>query len=231
MKKVYKKHKNIKMPSAKVIIFFTLITSIIVITFSISKYESIIASKYSGSVAKWDISLNTNYNDYILFENNKENEHDFMVTVKSESEVSSKYDIEIQGLHKKYNAKLERGDYSVGYSINNNSLNIKNNNDEVSFDISKNTQLSICNGNNYSMEKYETTDNTHISIKNLTSNKCILDFTIYSNNEMKVIFKNCVEFLTPGKHEDNYNFRVSTISTEIPSACNIKLCALFEQID
>jgi len=231
LKNRYKKHKKIKAPSIRIIIFFTLITSIIVVTFSISKYASMSASQDTGKVAKWDITLSTNYNEYILFENNKENEHDFTITVKSQSEVSSKYDMEIEGLYKEYNAKLEKGNYSVGYSFNNNILNIKNNNDEIAFDISSNNQTVTANGNNYYMEKYTVAGNNHIAITNTTSNKGVLDFTIYSDNKVKVIYRNCVEFLSHGKHEDIYNFKVSTSSTEMPPECNIKIYALFEQID
>ncbi len=223
--------KECKMPSSKAIIFFTLVTTVIAITFSISRYKTIQNNKEAASVAKWNISLNTNYNEYVLFQNNHENKHNFVVTIKSESEVSSKYDIEIQGLHKKYNAKLEKGNYSVGYSFNDNILNIKNGNDEISFDISNNEQTAISNDKNYSMIKSEIAGNTYISIKNETSNKDILDFTISSNDEIKVIYRNCMERLTPGKHEDEYNFEVSTISTEMPPESNITLHALFEQID
>ena len=91
------KLKNNQIQSPKSIIFFTIITSIIVISFSISRYQTTLASQETGRVAKWNIELNTDYNDYILFENNKENEQNFTVKVKSESEVSSKYDLKING--------------------------------------------------------------------------------------------------------------------------------------
>ena len=87
-----------KKTSLEIIIFFTIITSAIVLTLSMSRYKTTVALPNSIEGAKWDVKLNTNYNDYVLFENSKENEQDFKITVKSESEVSTKYDLGIKGM-------------------------------------------------------------------------------------------------------------------------------------
>lgn len=231
MKRRYKKKRTKKMPSVKTIMFFTLITSIIVVTFSISKYETMVAGRDGGQVAKWDINLSTNYNDYILFENNTANEQSFTVTVKSESEVTSKYDMQFKGLYKEYNVSLEKGDYCVEYCFNENTLNIKNGLDEMTFDTSKSDENIMVNENNYYMEKRTIGLSTYINIINTTTNKNVIDFTINSSNEMEVIFRNCVENLSYGSHEDIYFFKISTIAKEIPPECNIKIYALFEQIN
>lgn len=233
LKKRYKKHKNIEMPSSKTIIFLVLITTIIAVTFSISKYESILASKDTAKVAKWNISLDTGEKDYILFENNQANEKELTLTIKSESEVSSKYDLELEGLYKNYNIKLrnDSSNYSVDYSFNNDVLNIKNGNDEISFNLNNNDETINVNGNDYYMGKYTVAGTTHISIENKTSNKIVLKFTINSENKVKVIFGNCMEFVRPGKHEDIYKLNISTEAMDMPSECDIKVYALFEQID
>ena len=226
------KLKNNQIQSPKSIIFFTIITSIIVISFSISRYQTTLASQETGRVAKWNIELNTDYNDYILFENNKENEQNFTVKVKSESEVSSKYDLKINGLYKEYTVKIEKDDYSVSYNFDGNILNIEANNNTIEFDMNKEKQNITINGTDYYMEKYTVTGNTQINITNKTLEKDIISFLIDKDEQIEVIFKNCVEFLSYGKHEDIYNLRISTNSdTSLPPECNIKICALFEQID
>ena len=223
-----KRHKTI---SPKTIIFFTTITSIIVISFSISRYQTTLASQETGRVAKWDIELNTDYNDYILFENNKENEQNFTLKVKSESEVSSKYDLKINGLHKKYKVKIEKDYYSVAYNFDGNILNVETNNNTIKFDMDKENQSINVNGTDYYIEKYTTTGGTQINITNKTLGKDVVSFLIDKDEQIEVIFKNCVEFLSYGKHEDIYNLRISTNAEILPPECNIKVYALFEQID
>lgn len=225
--------KKIKMPSPKALIFFTLITTIVVVAFSISKYESKLASEDNAKVAKWNISLDKGYNDYILFENNQANNQEFTLTINSESEVSSKYDIELEGLYKNYNIGLKNdsNNYSVNYSFNNDTLNIKNGNDEIVFNLSNSNETITVNGNNYYMEKYTVAGTTHINIENRTSSKRVLSFTINSKDKVKVIFGNCMEFVKPGKHEDTYKLDISTTAIDMPSECDIKVYALFEQID
>lgn len=226
--------KKIKLPSPRTAIFFTLITTIIVVAFSISKYESILASNDTAKVAKWNISLDTGENDYILFENNQANEKEFTLTIKSESEVSSKYDLELEGIYKNYNVKLrnDSNNYSVNYSFNNDTLNITNGSDEIAFNLSNSAETKTVNGNDYRMEKYTGVGTTNITIENRTTNKMVLKFTIDdSENKAKVIFGNCMEFVTPGKHEDIYKLNISTEAMDMPAGCDIKVYALFEQID
>lgn len=217
--------------SPEIIIFFTIITSIIVISISISRYKTTVALPNSIEGAKWDIQLNTNYNDYVLFENNKENQQEFTITVKSESEVSTKYDLEIKGLYKQYKAKIEKEDYTLGYSFNENMLNIETNGDNITFNLDKNNQSITVSETEYYMEKYTTGGNTEINITNKTLDKSIVNILINKDEQIDVILKNCKEFWDCGKHEDEYNLRISTDANILPAECNIKVYALFEQID
>ena len=171
MKKSHKKNKAIKIPKARIIVFLTLITTVIAISFSISKFETAKASQSSGQVAKWDIELNTDYNSYVLFENGKANSKDFTITVKSESEVSSKYDLEVDGLYKQYNAVIQQNEYKVGYSFNNNNLNIQYGDDEMTFDITNSEQSVEVNGKIYRMEKQTSIGKTQLIITNENANK------------------------------------------------------------
>lgn len=220
-----------KKTSLEIIIFFTIITSAIVLTLSMSRYKTTVALPNSIEGAKWDVKLNTNYNDYVLFENSKENEQDFKITVKSESEVSTKYDLGIKGMYKQYKAKIEKDDYAIGYSFSEDILKIEIGKDTMSFDTSKENQNITVDGNEYYMEKYTTAGSTQINITNKTSEKNIVSFTIDKDEQIEVILRNCKEFLDYGKHEDIYNLKISTEAEELPAECDIKVYAIFEQID
>lgn len=223
--------KKSKTLSPEIIIFFTIITSIIVISFSLSKYQTTLASTDTGKVAKWNIELNTDSNDYILFENNKENEQKITIKVKSESEVSSKYDLEIKGLNKEYKAKIGKDNYTIGYNFDGSTLNFEENDNAMTFDIERESQSVIVNESEYYMEKYTVSNNTQINITNKTLEKEIASFSIDKDKKIDMILKNCVEFLSYGKHEDIYNLKISTNAEILPPECNIKVYALFEQID
>ena len=231
MRKSHKKNKAIKIPKARINVFLTLITTVIAISFSISKFVTAKASQSSGQVAKWDIELNTDYNSYVLFENGKANSKDFTITVKSESEVSSKYDLEVDGLYKQYNAVIQQNEYKVGYSFNNNNLNIQYGDDEMTFDITNSEQSVEVNGKSYRMEKQTSIGKTQLMITNENANKEIVELSINNDNEIKIIYKNCKEYIDSGKHEDIYNFNINTSSTELPKVCNIMIYSLFEQLD
>ena len=220
-----------KTTSLEIIIFFTIITSVIVLTLSMSRYKTTVALPNSIEGAKWDVQLNTNYNDYVLFENGKENENDFTITVKSESEVSTKYDLEIKGMFKQYKAKIEQDDYAIGYSFSEEILKIEIGQDTMFFDTSKENQNITVNGIEYYMEKCTTTGNTQINIINKSLDKAILNILVDKDGQSEAIFRNCKEFLDYGKHEDIYNLKISTGAEELPAECNIKVYAIFEQID
>ena len=220
-----------KTTSLEIIIFFTIITSVIVLTLSMSRYKTTVALPNSIEGAKWDVQLNTNYNDYVLFENGKENENDFTITVKSESEVSTKYDLEIKGMFKQYKAKIEQDDYAIGYSFSEEILKIEIGQDTMFFDTSKENQNITVNGIEYYMEKYTTTGNTQINIINKSLDKAILNILVDKDGQSEAIFRNCKEFLDYGKHEDIYNLKISTGAEELPAECDIKVYAIFEQID
>lgn len=225
-----RRSKNKRM-SPEIVIFFTIITSIIVISYSISRYKTTVALPNSIEGAKWDVQLNTNYNDYVLFENSKENEQDFTITVKSESDVSTKYDLEIKGLQKQYKAKIEQDDYAVGYSLLGDILKIESDQDTITFDTNQENQSVTANGTEYYMEKYTTSGNTQIEITNKNLDKSILSILVDKDGQSDVIFKNCKEFLDYGKHEEKYNLKISTEANELPAECDLKVYALFEQID
>ena len=225
------KHKKEQIPSSKIIVFLVLVTSVVVITFSISKFETMLKSQTSATVAKWNIDLTTNNNEDVIFENNATNEQSFILKIKSESEVSSKYDIQIQGIYTVYNMKLANDTYDVGYEFSDDKLVINTNNDEIIFDINANSQDIICNENKYHMEKSNSNKEEYITIKNETLNKDIIDFKISNTKEMQVVYKNCMEFIKSGEHEDTYNLTVSTNAKELPAESSMKIHALFEQID
>lgn len=215
----------------EIIIFFTIITSIIVISSSLARYKETIALPNSIEGARWDVKLSTNYNDYVLFENNKENKEEFTITVTSKSDVSSKYDLDIKGLYKEYKANIKKDNYSVGYSIKENMLNIEANGNEMTFDLNKDSQNITVNETEYYMEKHITTGNTEINIINQTLDKAVVSIFIDKTGQIEAILKNCVEFLSYGEHKDTYNLIISTDADILPAECNIKVYALFEQID
>jgi len=231
MRRTYKKSKKIKVSKTRNMIIFTFVTSIIVLSLSLSKFESMRSGTSTGRVAKWDIKLSSNYNSYTLFENNQANSQDYTLTIESESEVSSKYDLEVDGLYKVYSVRLARDGYSVGYSFNNDTLSIQKNNDEILFNTTSSNQTVEVNGHNYKMEKTTSLGKTYFVISNESENKEILELITDSNNGLKAVYKNCREYISAGKYEDTYNLRISTAASELPKECNIKLYALFEQID
>ena len=81
------------------------------------------------------------------------------------------------------------------------------------------------------MEKCTTTGNTQINIINKSLDKAILNILVDKDGQSEAIFRNCKEFLDYGKHEDIYNLKISTGAEELPAECNIKVYAIFEQID
>lgn len=216
------------------IMFLVLITTIIALHFSVSKYRTISRKESTASVAKWNNGLELIDTESIILTNGSENSENVRFNVTSNSDVTSDCDIVFRNVPKEIGIILDNGINKCKCDIDDESITVffkLNNVEEIAtFNISDNNKVI----NTANCEIWMTTENTSkgkvISFKN-NLNDLAIRAEIENGKNPTIVFEKFNKFVAGTNKNIEHTATFSTKEQNIPDISEIELYASFEQID
>ena len=212
---------------SKILICIALILVVIANFFSLAKYRSVLSSYSSGNVAKWynDLTIDV---DQIIFDNNSSNNSSFNFNVLSNSEVSSKYNVGINGLHRYIDTTINNSNNEVGVYVNSDTIKVKIGKEVAKFSIP--IQSTTLTERNITMTANVTRDTIYFNFS-IRKVSLSLDVTLGIGSDYYDILINNMGEFEIGNQIERHTVSFVTDTFQMPGSISLDIYAYFEQID
>ena len=195
-----------------------------------SKYRSVVSSTSSARIAKWDNQLEIVGSDSFVLENEEVNQESIYFNVMSDSEVASRYDINVQNVFKNIELTLENDIYTCSCLVSEEMITISFQGKSANFYLNQSLQTTVVDGVTMTFSSM-VKDNIQVMEISNDSNDLSLSVYLKSDNSVDVIFKNFGLVAAGENVTVPHTLSLKTSAVELPSVREIYLFATFEQVD
>lgn len=207
-----------------------LLILIVVTSVTVSKYQNVLSGESNTNVAKWSNKIELVDTDSIIFNSGEDNIKSIHFNLKSDSDVSSKYDINVQNVPKYIELNLENNETSIKCLVDTNTITVTFYNQELSFDLSKDNEEKSITGGTVHMTIQNDASQKNVFFTN-SLNSSTLHVTIPKDDpKVDMIFGDFgkIEY---GNKSIEHIITLKANSDNLPNIAEMNLSATFEQID
>ena len=213
----------------KTIICFLLIAVVLSNFFSLAKYHTTVTGISIANIAKWNNNIELVSDSDIILNNNEENNQTLAFNLLSNSEVNSKYDININ--HIPFNIKT-----TLSNTLNSGSVFVDGTNITVGFDSVEETFIIPSTNTTSSSNGITLTSTITASSKVLLLEKTNenMKIKVEINDNDGLINANYMYFGTVNYGANQtvlHSLNFSTQAVQLPGINELELYATFEQLD